>query len=88
MNRRSKIHVRWTTNPLVLGYSASATLVQAARDSFRRRMPDYTGAPRTALEYIASIRREIGDGTDYALHLTVVRTGETVQPSDLRALLV
>ena len=87
MNRRSKIHVRWTTDPVVLGYSASATLVQAARDGFRRAAPDYTGSPRTALEYIASIRRTIGDGTAYALHLTAARTGQTVQPIDLRALL-
>ena len=93
MNRRSKIHVRWTTDPIVLGYSTSATFaqavrdVQAARDSFRRGAPDYTGSPRTALEYIAGIRRKIGDGTAYALHLTVAATGETVQPSDLRELL-
>ena len=86
MNRRSKIHVRWTTDPVVLGYSASATLVQAARDGFRRAAPDYTGSPRTALEYIAGIRRTIGDAA-YALHLTAARTGQTVQPSDLRELL-
>ena len=88
MNRRSKIHVRWTTDPVVLGYSASATLVQAARDGFRCAAPDYTGSPRTALEYIAGIRRMIGDGAMYALHLTAARTGQTVQPSDLRALLL
>ena len=87
MNRRSKIHVRWTTDPVVLGYSASATLVQAARDGFRCARPDYTGSPRTALEYIAGIRRTIGDGAAYALHLTVARTGQTVQPIDLRELL-
>ena len=87
MNRRSKIHVRWTTDPIVLGYSASATLVQAARDGFRSAAPDHTGSPRTALEYIASIRRTIGDGAAYALHLTAARTGQTVQPSDLRELL-
>ena len=87
MNRRSKIHVRWTTDPVVLGYSASATLVQAARDGFRSAAPDYTGSPRTALEYIAGIRRTIGDGTAYALHLTAARPGQTVQPSDLREIL-
>lgn len=87
MNRRSKIHVRWTTDPVVLGYSASATLVQAARDGFRCGTPDHTGSPRTALEYIASIRRTIGDGTAYALHLTEARTGKAVLPSDLRELL-
>lgn len=87
MNRRSKIHVRWTTDPVVLGYSASATLVRAARDGFRSSAPDYTGSPRTALEYIAGIRRTIGNGTAYALHLTAARTGQTVQPSDLREIL-
>ncbi len=86
MNRRSKIHVRWTTDPAVLGYGVPV-ICAAARDGFRCAAPDYTGSPRTALEYIASIRRTIGDGTAYALHLTVARTGQTVQPSDLRELL-
>ena len=86
MNRRSKIHVRWTTEPAALGYGALAERV-AARDSLRFSPPDYTGSPRTALEYIAGIRRKIGDGTEYALYLTVARTGQTVQPSDLREVL-
>lgn len=86
MNRRSKIHVRWTTDPVALGYGAFA-VIDAARDGFLSGAPDYTGSPRTALEYIAGIRRKIGDGAAYALHLTIAATGETVQPSDLRELL-
>ena len=84
MNRRSKIAVRWTTDPAVLGYGAP----DEVRDrEFAQSTPDFIGSPRTALDYAAGIRRMVGDGVVYSVLLTACATGKPVEADDLRAVL-
>lgn len=59
---RSKIAIRYTTNPANMGYDGVATDWQNAR-------PYKVTSPSKALDYLANLRREMG-GTYYAVHLS------------------
>ena len=57
LTMRSKIAVRWSTSPNDLGYGHKPAPVRLAGK------PDYIGSPRTVLEYLAKVRRNVGEGT-------------------------
>jgi hypothetical protein len=57
LNRRSRIQVRWSTSPDDMGYGNSP-----APKTLPGR-PSYVGSPRTAMEYIARVKQNIGQGT-------------------------
>ena len=86
MNRRSKISVRWTTDPAVLGYGTPAE-IHEAKVYFETARPDYIGTPRTVLEYVHDIRRRIGPGVMFGMRMIECATGKPVDSDDLRAVL-
>lgn len=75
---RSKIAVRYTTNPANLGYDGVAT-------DWRNATPDVITSPAKALEYLRTLRSQMG-GTFYAIDLQC--KGEPVSVDELTELVM
>lgn len=70
---KSRISIRYTTDPADLGYGGTPT-------DWRSSPPAKVTSPRLALAYIAGLRRTLG-GADFALDLRC--RGESVSRDDL-----
>lgn len=54
LTTRSRLAVRWTTDPAAMGYGPSTD------DSIETAEPDCIGTPRTVLVYLADLTRKLG----------------------------
>jgi hypothetical protein len=74
LTKRSKIQVRWSTDPADMGYGNGPSPKQLPGK------PDYIGSPRTAREYAYKIRQNVGMETyiriEYRHRARVLRDGE------------
>jgi len=85
LNPRSKIAVRWSVNPALVGYARTQEEAEKALQKFRARKPYYIGSPRTALErYYRELERNIGRSTFHHVEFTVCATGEILTKDCLR----
>lgn len=75
---RSKIAVRYTTNPANLGYDGVAT-------DWRNAKPDAITSPSKVLEYLRALRSQMG-GTFYAVDLQY--KGQPVSVDELTELVM
>lgn len=57
MNMRSRIEMRWSTDPSDMGYG------NAPAPSKLPGRPAYVGSPRTVLAEVARVRQNVGQGT-------------------------
>ena len=88
ISRRSKIAVRWSTDPALVGYARTPAQAAEATRAFRARKPDFIGSPRTALDFANfELRRKVGLGICYRYEFTVCATGELVDRWTLEDLL-
>lgn len=79
---RSRIRVRYTTNPAALGYADTPDQRQAAIERHLRSEPDFVGTPRQVIEFLADLRRDTGD-VFCRIDLSTAQ-GERVQIADLK----
>ena len=75
---RSKIAIRYTTNPANLGYDGVQT-------AWRCAPPDAITSPAKAVEYLSDLRSKMS-GTYYALHLSC--NGREVSQDEITDLLI
>lgn len=85
ITQRSKIAVRWTTDPEALGYASTQRLAESACRKHLASKPDYIGSPNTALAY-ADGKRRVHTGTMMRFDFAVCSTGELVDEISLRDL--
>lgn len=75
---RSKIAIRYTTNPANLGYDGVPT-------DWKRQAPDAVTSPAKVEEFLRDLRSKMG-GTYYAVHLSC--GGEDVTKDQIAELLI
>lgn len=78
ITNRSKIAVRYTTNPANLGYGGTPT-------DWRNAAPDVVTSPAKVSEYLRNLRSKLG-GADHAVYLSC--RGETVTQHQITELMI
>jgi hypothetical protein len=84
IDRRTRIAVRWTTDPACFGYADTDEQAAAAQAAFQAAKPDFVGTPRTALAYMAATSQEIGVSTYMRVEYSIARDGTPIDAYDLR----
>ena len=80
LTTRSRIALRWSTAPRHVGY-AHAHEVNDLADA----MPRFVGTPRQIIAEMEDVRRNVGQGTFLATHMT--NNGRIVTMDEVRAVL-
>lgn len=80
LSPRTRLAVRWTTDPAAMGYGPSTD------DSVHDTPPDYVGTPRTVLAYVAHLDRQLGAAC-YRLSVRRCSDSSPVGLADLREVL-
>ena len=78
LTTRSRVALRWTTDPDDLGYGN-----RPAPRTLADRPADFVGSPRQCLAEIARVRHGVGEGTHVRIEL--VHRGHSVTYRNLRA---
>lgn len=84
LSTRNKVHVRWTTNPELVGYHTSNEQFKEAMEQFLRRPAVFTGTPRQVLDYYRRMREQLG-GVLQRWHFTAASDGREIQLAHLQA---
>ena len=84
LTMRSKIAVRFTTDPRCLGYATSQREREAAMASYLSAAPQMITTPRGVLRFMAENKRKSGLETTYHRYDCVrCSTGETVSLDEI-----
>jgi len=69
LTTRSRVHVRWTTEPAAIGYANTAEQGERAVAKHLADKPQFSGTPRQVHEYLRDLARKLG-GAYYRVDLT------------------
>jgi hypothetical protein len=60
INSRTRIEIRWSTNPNLVGYAPTAERRDKALAEFSAATPDFVGTPRQVFGYWRKVKNNIG----------------------------
>lgn len=83
---RSRIAVRWSTDPALVGYAQSKQAKQDAEERFRAGKPAYIGTAKQVLEYRRRMRASVGTATYQRWEFSHHATGKLLSIADLEQL--
>lgn len=74
---RTRIQLRWTTDPSYFGYGSKKDIANVEVDR--------VSTPRLILEEMQDVRQKVGHGVEILFHLRVAATGEVISRYDLES---
>lgn len=84
---KSKIALRWSTDPALVGYCPSHLNYEKELSKFRARKPDSIGSPKTILEKAYKIHKKVGITTFCRFEFSSCKTGNLVTREELEPFL-
>lgn len=81
LTTRSRVHVRWTTEPAAVGYANSREQAERVIAKHLADKPNFSGTPRQVCEYLRDLARNLG-GAYYRVDLSTVK-GEKVSHEEV-----
>lgn len=84
LNARSRVHVRWTTEPAAVGYADSREQAERVIAKHLADKPNFSGTPRQVHEYLRDLARKLG-GAYYRVDLSTAK-GEKVSREEVALL--
>lgn len=84
LTTRSRIYVRWTTEPATIGYADTPEQGERAVARHLADKPQFGGTPRQVHEYLRDLSRKLG-GAYYRVDLTTAK-GDKVSRDEVSLL--